>query len=57
MDLCYFHVIETSLQGLLTFRPGSALKVSSVNEWLTKIIKELFDDDNVFRAPCGFAWF
>ena len=45
-----FNVIETSLQGLLPFRPGS-----SVHEWLTNIINKLFDITMFFISACGFA--
>ena len=55
MELRYFYVIKTSLQGLLTFWVWQHFKNSSVNEWPSYIINELFDYDNVFRVACGFA--
>ena len=55
MGLWYFHVIETRLQGLSTFRPGRLFKKSSLNEWLTNIINELYYYVNVFRPAYGIA--
>ena len=58
MKLHNFHVIVTSLQDVVSFRPGRIKKKknSSVNEWLTNIIKKLFN--YIFlQQPVAFLGF